>query len=126
MIRNTRLRHWLLFITGGALNTFVTYGLYLTLQLLLFYQVAYAIAYVVGIVFSYWYNSVIVFRAALSAKGLFTYPLVYLVQYLASALFLGFLIERVGISAGAAPLLVASLMIPLTFFMSRWILRSSS
>lgn len=120
---SSKIQYWLRFLAGGLLNTGLTYGLYFLLQKLFFYQVAYAIAYATGIVFSYWFNARIVFRTPLSWKGLMTYPLVYVVQYGSSALLLGIFIERLGIPPALAPLLVLVLMIPLTFFLSRWILR---
>lgn len=123
IVISSKMQYWLRFLAGGLLNTGLTYGLYFLLQKVFFYQVAYAIAYASGIVFSYWFNARIVFRTPLSWKGLMTYPLVYVVQYGSSALLLGIFIERLGIPPALAPLLVLVLMIPLTFFLSRWILR---
>jgi putative flippase GtrA len=74
------------------------------------------------VLFSYWFNSVVVFRVALRADTLARYPLVYVVQYLASALLLGTLVEGLAIPAEFAPLIVSVLMIPVTFVMSRWII----
>ena len=120
---NQKLLHWFRFIIGGIVNTVFTYGLYLLLQKLFFYQIAYAIAYAAGIIFSYWFNASVVFKIRLSWKGLFTYPVVYVLQYFTSALLLGVFIESFNIPAQIGPLLVLVLMIPLTFFMSRWVLR---
>ena len=75
-----KLQHWFRFLAGGVINTGFTYGLYYLLQKLFFYQIAYAIAYASGIIFSYWFNAHIVFKTPLSWKGLFTYPLVYVVH----------------------------------------------
>lgn len=110
------------FVVAGALNTGASYLLYLLLRQALPYQVAYAVAYVAGVVFSYWLNAKFVFNVPLSWRGLLAYPLVYLVQYAASAILLGVLVERVELSDVAAPLIVSAIMIPLTFLMSRWIL----
>lgn len=118
-----KLQQWVRFLAGGAINTGFTYGIYYVLQKFVFYQISYAISYVLGILFSYWFNASFVFKTSLSWKGLFTYPLVYVVQYLVSALFLGAFIELVGIPPEIAPLLVLILMTPLTFFMSRLVLR---
>jgi putative flippase GtrA len=118
-----KLKQWIRFLAGGSINTCFTYIIYYLLQKMLFYQISYAIAYVVGVIFSYWFNACCVFKAPLSWKGLFTYPVVYVVQYLVSALFLGAFIELVGLSPEVGPLLVLILMIPLIFFMSRWVLR---
>lgn len=111
------------FLIGGCINTIFTYCLYLGLQVALAYQVAYAVAFACGIVFSYWFNAVIVFKTAISWKGLFAFPLVYLVQYLLSAVLLSVFVERLGISQSVAPLTVIVLTIPATFVLTRWFLR---
>jgi putative flippase GtrA len=110
------------FVIGGGINTGFTYGLYLALHLFLAYQVAYGIAYVAGIIFSYWFNSIFVFKTSLSGKGMATYPIVYVVQYAVSALLLATFVEGLSIPAEIAPLAVSLITIPVTFFMSRWII----
>lgn len=120
----TTVQHWIRFITGGAINTGFTYALYFLLQGFIYYQIAYAIAYAAGIVFSYWFNACFVFKVPLTWRGLFAYPIVYAVQYCLSAGLLGFFIEFIHIPRQVGPLLVLVLMIPFTFFMSRWVLRA--
>lgn len=120
-----RWHGWLRFALGGALNTGLSYGLYVLLHRWLPYQAAYALAYAAGIVFAYWFNARFVFHVPLSWRGLFAYPLVYLVQYLASAVLLELLVTRMSVPAVFAPLLVSAVMLPLTFVMSRWVLRWS-
>ena len=58
----------------------------------------------------------------LSSKGFAAYPVVYVVQYLVSALCLGGLVEFLQISELIAPLVVAVAMIPLTYLMSKLVL----
>lgn len=111
------------FLIGGLLNTGLTYALYYLLLLALPYQAAYACAYLSGIVFSYWLNSTFVFRTPMTWRGLFAYPVVYLVQYLLSAVLLGVLVEKVGVPREFAPLVVIVISVPVTFVMTRWILR---
>ena len=117
-----RAHRWLRFLLGGGLNTGVTYGIYLALNLVMAYQVAYFIAYVFGVAFAYWFNAVLVFRVSLSWKGLFSYPLVYLVQYVVSALLLGILVEFAHLSEQLAPLLVVICLIPVTYILSKSVL----
>ncbi len=111
------------FVIGGGINTAFTYCLYFGLQVILPYQVAYAIAFATGIVFSYWFNAMIVFKTPIGLKGFFAFPLVYLVQYLLSALLLSVFVERFGIPQSVAPLMVIVLTIPVTFVLTRWFLR---
>lgn len=114
------------FVIGGGINTAFTYCLYFGLQVFLQYQVAYALAFAVGIVFSYWFNAMIVFKTRISWKGFFTFPLVYLVQYLLSAVLLSVLVERSGVPQSVAPLVVIALTIPITFILTRWFLQRAS
>jgi putative flippase GtrA len=118
----TRTQRWLRFIFGGGVNTAFTYGVYIAANLLLEYQWAYLIAYAMGVVFSYWFNAVVVFRVPLTWKGFFAYPLVYVIQYGASALLLGVLIEVADVRETLAPLAVTIGMVPLTYMMSKWVL----
>jgi putative flippase GtrA len=111
------------FVIGGGINTAFTYCLYFGLQVILHYQVAYALAFATGIVFSYWFNAMIVFKTPISWKGFFAFPLVYLVQYLLSAVLLSVYVERLGIPQSVAPLVVIALTIPITFVLTRWLLR---
>jgi putative flippase GtrA len=125
-IRIQRLRRWLRFVVGGGVNTLFTYGIYLGLNKIIDYQVAYLFAYVMGILFSYWFNSVLVFRVPLSLKAFFSYPLVYVMQYVCSAVLLGILVEMVKFSEIFAPLVVTVGMLPLTYVMSKLLLSCSS
>lgn len=111
------------FVIGGGINTAFTFFLYFGLQVILPYQVAYALAFVTGIVFSYWFNARIVFNIPIRWKGFFAFPLVYLVQYLLSAMLLSVFVERLGIPQSVAPLVVIILTIPITFALTRWFLR---
>lgn len=121
-VLSPRVQRWLRFIIGGGINTAFTYGAYLGMNLVLDYQLAFLIAYAIGVVFAYWFNAVVVFRVPLTWKGLFSYPLVYVIQYGASALLLAVLVEVAGVSEILGPLLVAIGMIPLTYVMSKLVL----
>jgi putative flippase GtrA len=111
------------FLIGGSINTVFTYIVYFGLQVLMPYQVAYALAFALGIVFSFWFNSTIVFNTPVSWKSFFAFPLVYLAQYLLSAALLGFFVEHIGLNQRIAPLVVIIITIPITFVLTRWLLR---
>jgi putative flippase GtrA len=74
----------------------------------------------VGIVFSYLFNSVIVFKVKASIKGLITYPVVYLIQYLTTAVFLALFVESGLASETIAPLLAIGLTIPITYLAAKF------
>jgi putative flippase GtrA len=117
------VQQWGRFLLGGGINTFVTYALYLAFKLAVGYQFAYLAAYVIGIVFSYWFNSRLVFKVPLSWTKFLSYPIVYVFQYCASALLLHGLVEFAEINVSFAPLMVTAAMVPLTYVTSKLILK---
>ncbi|MFJ3521370.1 GtrA family protein [Pseudomonas sp. NPDC090203] len=119
------LKRWAYFLVGGGLNTALTYVIYLMLNLIVSYQVAYAIAYACGIVFSYLFNSAIVFKITQSWKSFLLYPLVYLAQYIVAAWSLNVLVARVHLDERIAPLAVIVLLIPVTYLLSKLVLSRS-
>jgi putative flippase GtrA len=111
------------FLLGGVVNTLASYGIYLALQFFLPYQAAYAIAFALGVAISYYINLVFVFRQRGSARKALVFPFVYLAQYLLGAATLALLVERLGVAKEYAPLLVVIVTIPVTFALSRRVLR---
>jgi len=114
---------FLRFVISGAINTGSSYLLYLLLLLFLPYSIAYTLSYFSGIVLSYYLNSRFVFHQALDWKKAVQYPLVYAVQYLASFLLLTLFVQVLHISDVIAPILVVLASIPLTFSLSRRIIK---
>jgi putative flippase GtrA len=117
----TALR-WARFVAGGALNTAISYAIFLAANLVLPYQAAYLIAYLVGIAFSYWFNAVFVFQTTMRWRRAIAYPSVYIVQYGVGALLLAAFVEAFGMTELAAPLVVAVCLIPVTYALTRLIL----
>ena len=111
------------FIVGGAINTVLSLAVYYVLQLFLPYQVAFAIAWVFGVIVSYYINLIYVFKEQRTRAKAVAFPLVYLVHYVASALLLAALVEWVGVPKEIAPLAVIPLTIPLTFALTRFVAR---
>jgi putative flippase GtrA len=112
------------FLAGGVANTLISYAIYLGLQLFLSYEVAYAIAFACGITVSYGINLVFVFREKHTAAKALAFPLVYLLQYGAGALLLAVLVEWLGMPKEVAPLAVVVITLPITFLLTRFVLRS--
>jgi|JFJP01.1.fsa_nt_gi putative flippase GtrA len=126
MINNLKIKQWIRFLVGGGINTAFTYGIYLILMLFVHYQIAYLIAYIVGVVFAYWFNAVIVFKVPLSWKGLFSYPIIYIIQYTISAFLLDIFVETLQIDKTFAPLMIIIIIIPLTYVLNKYVLLISS
>jgi putative flippase GtrA len=110
------------FLAGGASTTAVSYAAYLLLLRWLPYFTAYAIAYAIGIAWSYFANTWFVFRQPARLSRALVFPLVYAAQYLLGALLLFVLVDRAGLPPALGPLLVVVLTLPLTYVLSRWVI----
>lgn len=110
------------FLLGGASTTVVSYAIYLVLLRWLPYVFAYSIAYVAGIVWSYFANTLFVFRRAPSVTRAALFPLVYLAQYVAGTLLLIVLVDVLHAPKTLAPLAVIVLTLPLTYVLSRHVI----
>lgn len=111
------------FIFYGGVNTVLSYAIYVIFMLFLVYPVAYTLAYILGIFISYYLNSRFVFKREFSLVKAFQYPLVYLVQYLLGISLLSVLIEIFSLNKFIAPALVIMFTIPVTFSLSRFIIK---
>ncbi len=110
------------FILSGVANTGLSWLIYLALKNWMHYQVAFAVAYVSGILISYSLNALWVFRVGLSWRGAFSYPWIYLVPYALSAPLLSTLVEVFHQSRVWAPLEVTAMMVPLNYFLGKGVL----
>src|SRR5436309_3269739 len=61
------------FVIVGAINTALTYALFLFIQQYVHYWIAYTIAFVIGIVLSYLLNVVFVFKSGHSINAMFKF-----------------------------------------------------
>jgi putative flippase GtrA len=114
------------FLLAGGLNTGFTWGIYLVAALFVGYQLAYAICFACGILFSYVVSLRYVFRRPGSWGKLLRYPLVYAVQYGVGALLLELLVRGGLVPAWLAPLIVVVATLPLTFVLSRYVLSAGA
>jgi putative flippase GtrA len=121
---NSPLHHEALrFLVAGAINTAATYLLYLALLPLLNYTLAYTITYIGGIALAYLLSTKYVFQVRRSARGLALFPLVYVAQYLAGVLVLRVAVETFAVPQKFALLFSIAATIPMTFLLSRWLLK---
>lgn len=112
------------FLVAGGVNTLVTYILYLLLLEAFHYTLAYSIAYLIGIVGSYYINCYLVFKEPPRLRSALRYPVVYLVQYLVGVLMLFVIVDWIGLDKRLAPLFVIAVTVPVTFLLSRFMIRS--
>jgi putative flippase GtrA len=123
--RRTHWTEFARFIFCGAIRAGMGFIIYVCLLWLCSYGVAYTISYVPGIFISYWLNAKFVFEEPLRLGRALQYPLVYLVQYLLGLSLLFLLVEVVHLSEIVSPLLVIVVTVPITFLLSRYLIRRS-
>jgi len=106
------------FVVVGAVNTALSYGVYLLLLLLVIdYRVAYTVAYVAGLVFGYLAQARLVFRAQLGARSGIAYLATYAAMYFASVLMLWLAVDLVGVPKPWAMLVALCVTVPLSFLL---------
>jgi putative flippase GtrA len=88
-------------------------------------EAAYSVAYVLGIASSYAINVIFVFQARGSLKTALKFPLVYAIQYVVGLAILSSL-THYGVDSRLAMLLVIAVSVPLTFLLTRFVLRYSA
>ena len=106
------------FVMFGAINTAVTYFIYLILSQIMFYQVAYFLAYVSGIILAYILNS-FVFSSQSTFRKMILYPFIYVIQYLIGAVLMYLLLELLGLPNAIAPLLAMVLLAPISYYLNK-------
>jgi putative flippase GtrA len=111
------------YVAVGIANTLLTYGLFVIAVRLMPYQWAYTVVYVLGIATSYIMQSLLVFRQPLNWRKAIQYPAVYVVQYFLGLLILTLLVEFLHIAPEISALLNLMLTIPLTFLLSKKIIK---
>ena len=117
------LREFAGFGLVGAANTMATYAIYAVLLLLFPYKIAYSLAYASGILISYCLNSRLVFREPVSLLKFIKYPIVYVVQYILGIVVLYVAIDILDFNQWLAPLVVIAISLPVTFVLSRLIIK---
>jgi putative flippase GtrA len=89
---------------GGLVNFSLSYGTYLLLLDFLIPQIAYTLAYVIGLIVSFAINARFVFRASFARGQLLRFPMVYAVQYFLGVGLITLLHNSLGVSAAVAGL----------------------
>ncbi len=116
-------REFIRFVLFGGVNTLLGYLIYVILLIFLNYKASFTITYVSSIFISYYLNSKFVFYRKVSLKKGLMYPSVYLIQYLTCMLLLHIFVEILNLSKFIAPILAVLLTVPVTFFLSRSIIK---
>lgn len=115
---------FLRFVISRGVCAIFSYGLYLALLLIVSYEIAYVASYVAGIALAYFVSSRFVFQVAMSPRSAIRFPLVYLVQFVISFVLLRITVQWIHIPPSIAYAIAVAVTIPLTFSLSRWIMRA--
>lgn len=107
------------FIVSGGINTASTYAIYLLLLRWISYKESYTVAYIAGIVLSYFLNRVFVFGTHQGVRTALLFPLVYLAQYLGGLLVLWIWIEILGLGVRFGPIAVVLTTLPMTYVLTK-------
>lgn len=110
---------------AGVLNTLFSLAVYWLLLLVLKAQIAYMLSYASGILLSYALSTRFVFKVGHTWKRVLLFPLVYLLAYGIGAFVLYMSVEKMGIDAWIAPVLSIAVTLPLTFVLTRLLMRDS-
>ena len=111
------------FLIAGAVNTLLTYALFVILSSFLNYGIAYTISYVCGIALAYCLAAIFVFGTGLHVRSALRFPTVYLVQYLYGIVVLSILIDGLHETRHLALLVVIVTSIPLTFVLTKCVVK---
>ena len=107
------------FLLSGAVNTLLTYLLYLLLLAPLGHRVAYSIAFACGIALAYGLNRGFVFRTHAGWRSALALPLIYLLQYALGMAIIEVWVAVAGVSAALAPLAAIAVTVPVVYGLSK-------
>lgn len=112
------------FVIAGAINTGLTYVIYLILLRVLDYRIAYVVSFVSGIAIAMILNSKFVFKTQFTIRRAAGFVAAYCFQLVFGIVILQLLVEQTSVPRALAPLCMMLLTVPLSFFMNRYALRS--
>ena len=110
------------FALVGVLNTATYYGLYLLSGLFLPYLAAHVVAFILSMIGSFFLNCYFTFRTKPTWRKFLLFPLSNLTNFVVTSVGLYVLVQFFGVIQRIAPLLAASVAIPVTFLVAQVIL----
>jgi len=113
------------FAIAGIANTLFSLLIYWLLLTIVPAQAAYAASYAAGIALSYALSTRFVFKVNHTWKRFFLFPMIYFISYLAGAIVLFVAVDKLTVATWLAPFLSISITLPLTFALSRLLMRDS-
>lgn len=117
-----RTRHIVRFAIVGVFNTASYYGLYLLFGLFLPYLVAHVVAFILSMIGSFFLNCYFTFRTKPTWRKFILFPLSNLTNFVVTSVGLYVLVQFFDFDQRIAPLLAASVAIPITFLVAQLVL----
>ncbi|KRA46635.1 hypothetical protein ASD72_05445 [Pseudoxanthomonas sp. Root630] len=107
------------FLIGGGANTLLSYALYWMLLPWMPYAWAYTVSYALTILSGFAINTWFVFRTSWSWVKLVAFPLIHVVNYLASLSIVWVAVEILNVPKTIAPVVATLIVLPLNFALTR-------
>lgn len=110
------------FVFTGILNTIFSYIVYLICLLIMEYNFAYTISYILGILFSYYLNVKFVFSRKFTLNNALKFPLAYIFRYFCSIFILNFIVTLIPNFETIAPLIITIILTPLLYITNKYLI----
>ncbi|HDC8213681.1 TPA: flippase GtxA [Staphylococcus aureus] len=116
------------FIIVGGINTLNYYVVYLLLLKLLHieYMISHIIGFLVAFVISYYLNCYFVYRVKPTWRKFISFPITQIVNVSLQTVLLYVFVSWLNLPAEIAPFAGLVITIPITFVLSKWILKDSN
>lgn len=116
------------FIIVGGINTLNYYVVYLLLLKLLHieYMISHITGFIVAFVISYYLNCYFVYRVKPTWRKFISFPITQLVNVSLQTVLLYVFVSSLNLPAEIAPFAGLIITIPITFILSKWILKDSN
>ena len=116
------------FIIVGGINTLHYYVVYLLLLKLLHieYMISHITGFIVAFVISYYLNCYFVYRVKPTWRKFISFPITQLVNVSLQTVLLYVFVSWLNLPAEIAPFAGLVITIPITFILSKWILKDSN
>ena len=116
------------FIIVGGINTLNYYVVYLLLLKLLHieYMISHITGFLVAVVISYYLNCYFVYRVKPTWRKFISFPITQIVNVSLQTVLLYVFVSWLNLPAEIAPFAVLIITIPITFILSKWILKDSN
>ncbi|MGW0878721.1 GtrA family protein [Streptomyces sp. NPDC002671] len=115
-------RQILTFAAVGVVNTAVYYGLYLLFLTGLPYLAAHILAFLIGMIGSFFLNARFTYRTRPTWRKFLLFPLTNVANFLITTVGVYVIVDVLHAGSRFAPLLASAAAIPVTFVLSRWVM----